>query len=128
MPDYETSQFNPPAPFAHVILRNPDTGAACPDVPMLLDSGADISLIPQAIIPDLQLTIVPERQYELIGFDGSTRLAQAVRAELVFCRRTYRGQFLLIDQDWGILGRNILNTLSLLFDGPRLSWTEHCPG
>lgn len=128
MPEYDTGQFNPPAPFAHVILRNPDTGATYPDVPMLLDSGADISLIPQAIIPNLQLTIVPDRRYELIGFDGSTRLAQAVRAELVFCNRTYRGQFLLIDQDWGILGRNILNTLSLLFDGPRLLWIEHCPG
>jgi len=128
MPEYDASQFNPPAPFAYVILRNPDTGAMCPEVPMLLDSGADVSLIPQAIIPDLQLAIVPERQYELIGFDGSTRLAQAVRAEMVFCRRTYRGQFLLIDQDWGILGRNILNTLSLLFDGPRLLWTEHCQG
>lgn len=78
MPEYDTGQFNPPAPFAHVILRNPDTGATYPDVPMLLDSGADISLIPQAIIPNLQLTIVPDRQYELIGFDGSARLAQAV--------------------------------------------------
>ncbi len=128
MPEYDTSQFNPPAPLAYVTLRNPDTGAVSSDVPMLLDSGADISLIPQAIIPQLQLTIAPERQYELIGFDGSTSFAQAVRAELMFCKRTYRGLFLLIDQDWGILGRNILNTLSLLFDGPRLLWTEHCPG
>ncbi len=127
MPEYDTNQFNPPAPLASVTLRNPDTGATCSDVPMLLDSGADISLIPQAIIPKLQLTIIPERQYELIGFDGSTRLAQAVRAELVFCRRVYRGQFLLIDQSWGILGRNILNAVSLLLDGPRLLWTEHCP-
>lgn len=128
MPEYDTSRFNPPAPLAYVTLRNPETGAVWSEAPMLLDSGADISLIPRKTVSLLQLTILPERQYELIGFDGSTSFAQAVQAELVFCRRTYRGQFLLIDQDWGILGRNVLNAVSLLFDGPRLLWTEHCPG
>ena len=45
----------------------------------------------------------------------------------VFGRRIFRGQFLLIDQPIGILGRNILNEVSLLFDGPRLEWTEYRP-
>jgi hypothetical protein len=31
----------------------------------------------------------------------------------------------LLDQPWGILGRNVLNAVSLLFDGPRLVWDEH---
>jgi hypothetical protein len=39
--------------------------------------------------------------------------------------RTFRGQFLVIDEETGILGRNILNTLALLLDGPRQTWSEH---
>jgi len=40
----------------------------------------------------------------------------------IFCDRVFQGQFLLVDQDCGILGRNILNLLPILYDGPRLTW------
>ena len=39
--------------------------------------------------------------------------------------RTFRGQFLVIDQQVGILGRNILNALALVLDGPQQTWSEH---
>ena len=125
MPTYDATQFEPPAPLARVILRNPDTGTAWSDVPMLLDSGADVTLIPQTTVKVLGVAVVPNRHYELVGFDGSVSFAPVVRLDLIFCRRTFRGQFLLIDQAWGILGRNVLNAVSLLFDGPRLAWDEH---
>jgi hypothetical protein len=48
MPAYDAARFDPPAPLAQVTLRNLDTGAVWSDVPMLLDSGADVSLVPQA--------------------------------------------------------------------------------
>jgi hypothetical protein len=94
---------------------------------MLLDSGADVTLIPQAAVSMLGVAAVPDRHYELIGFDGNMSFAPVVRLELVFCGRTFRGQFLLIDQKWGILGRNVLNAVALLFDGPHLTWDEHHP-
>jgi len=125
MPVYDTALFEPPAPLARVTLRNPDTGAAWADVAMLLDSGADVTLIPQTAVDQLGVVIAPDRHYELMGFDGSISLAPVVRLELTFCRRIFRGQFLLIDQAWGILGRNILNAVPLLLDGPRLSWDEY---
>jgi len=125
MPSYDSTQFDPPAPTARVTLRNPDSGAVCADVPMLLDSGADVSLIPQSVASLLNIAAVPNASYELMGFDGATSFAHVVRLELVFCRRTFRGQFLLIDQAWGILGRNVLNALPLLFDGPHLTWDEY---
>ena len=128
MPTYDTTHFEPPAPLAQVILRHINTGAVRSNVPMLLDSGANVTLVPQVVISELGITPVPDRQYELIGFDGNASLAPVVQLELVFYRRTFRGQFLLIDQEWGILGRNVLNTISLLFDGPNLSWNEHRPG
>ena len=113
MPAYDTSIFDPPAPIARVVLRNPATGTLWSDVPMLLDSGADVTLIPEAVLRHLLLEIVPGKQYELSGFDGSMSQTFVVRLEMIFCRRTFRGQFLLVDQGWGILGRNILNTVTL---------------
>lgn len=127
MPDYDSELFTPPAPLARVTPRNPESGATQTDVPMLLDTGADVSLIPQASISSLALTAVLDMHYELVGFNGSSSLAQVVRVELIFLERTFRGQFLLTEQDWGILGRNILNAVPLLFNGPRLIWESPRP-
>ena len=125
MPEYDANLLSPPAPLAHVLLRNRDTGAAWADVPMLIDSGADVTLVPRAALGHLGATAAPDRRYELVAFDGRTSEAEIVILELVFCRRTFRGQFVLADQAYGVLGRNILNAVPLLLDGPRLAWTEH---
>jgi hypothetical protein len=128
MPRYDTGQFDPPAPLTRVTLRNPDTGTTSSDVPMLLDTGADVSLIPRTSLKILDLITSQDRLYELKSFDGSTSYASVVQIELIFCNRTFRGQFLVINQAWGILGRNVLNALSLVFDGPNLSWDEKRSG
>lgn len=128
MPPYDAIQFEPPAPLARVTLRNPDTGALSLDVLMLLDSGADVTLIPRVTLDQLEIISVQDRQYELIGFDGSRSFAPVVQLELIFCHRTFRGQFLLIDQAWGIIGRNVLNSVPLVLDGPNLTWDEKRSG
>jgi hypothetical protein len=46
MPAYDASRFNPPAPLAMVTLRNTDNDKTVVGMPMLLDTGADVSLIP----------------------------------------------------------------------------------
>src|SRR4051812_35415267 len=83
MPAYDASLFNPPAPLARVTLRNQDNGNIAADVPMLLDTGADVTLIPQSSISQLGLAIDPNEGYELMGFDGSTSVAQVVRIDLI---------------------------------------------
>lgn len=124
MPTYESAQFEPPAPVARITLRNTETGDTRDDVPMLLDTGADVTLIPREVVSKLGVVIVPDKYYELVAFDGTVSLASVVKLELIFCRRTFRGQFLLIDQQWGVIGRNVLNRVSVLFDGPNLIWNE----
>lgn len=88
---------------------------------MLLDTGADVTLLPQSVAVELGLNYLPGG-YELLGFGEHSSTAHAVRAEMIFLGLTFRGQFLLAEQDWGIIGRNILNALSLTYNGPRLSW------
>ena len=124
MPAYDKSLFAPPAPLARVTLRNPKSGTMVSDVPMLLDSGADVTLVPQASVDQLGIEINLNEGYELIGFDGSASVAQVVQLDLIFLRRTFKGRFLLIHQEWGLIGRDILNHLTLVFDGPRLIWNE----
>lgn len=125
MPAYDGVLFSPPAPLAKVTLRNPSSGAAVSDVPMLLDTGADVSLLPQPYVEQLGITVGGGGSYELRGFDGSVSVAQAVEVDLVFLRRAFKGRFLLIGQDWGLIGRDVLNHVSLLFDGAGLNWSEH---
>ena len=124
MPAYDASLFNPPAPLARVTLRNQDNGSMVSDVPMLLDTGADVTLIPQSSVNQLGLNTDPNENYELMGFDGNTSVAQVVRVDLILLRRVFRGRFLITVQGCGILGRDILNHLTLVFDGPRLNWSE----
>jgi len=124
MSAYDAALFDPPAPLARVALRNPENLAVLSDVPMLLDSGADVTLIPQASVNRLGIAVDLGKSYELVGFDGSTSFAPVVQLQLVFLNRTFKGQFLLIRQEWGVMGRDILNHVSLLLDGPNLKWSE----
>ena len=91
---------------------------------MLLDTGADVTLIPQEVVDRLNLVVHSDNGYELAGFDGTTSVAFAVELKLLFCNRSFRGKFLLADQSVGIIGRDILNFIPLNFDGPKLEWSE----
>jgi hypothetical protein len=115
---YDPVRFQPPAPVASVTLRNLQTGQAFADVPTLLDSGADVTLVPATAAQQIGVSVDPQVRYELAGFDGTAHFAPVVRLELAFCRRTFRGLFLVIDQECGVLGRNVLNSVPLLLDGP----------
>jgi hypothetical protein len=122
MPVYDGALFNPPAPVARVSLRNPLSGVVIADVPMLLDTGADVTLLPRMIVERLGIPVAVGGGYELIGFDGSRSVAPIVRADLLLLSWTFKGQFLVVNQEWGLIGRDILNHISLLLDGRRLTW------
>jgi hypothetical protein len=44
MPAYDSADFQPAAPCARVVIRN-SAGLSVPDVAMLIDSGADATLV-----------------------------------------------------------------------------------
>ena len=122
MQAYDAVRFDPPAPFALVTVKSQLPGIEVHDVPMLLDTGADVSLLPRSHVGPLASP--DAKQYELGAFDATKSIAPAISAELQFLGKSFRGQFLLTDSWYGVLGRNVLNNLSLLFDGPFRNWME----
>ena len=46
MPVYDGVIYTPPAPVAYVTLRDATGGSSITDVPMLIDTGADATLLP----------------------------------------------------------------------------------
>jgi hypothetical protein len=122
MPTYDSNLFDPPAPVAVVSIQDPSSGNTVRNVPMLIDCGSDITLVPQTSINKLGSKIDLNDSYELEGFDGHRSVAKSVRLNLVFLGRTFRGRFVVVNSQSGILGRNVLNHFALLLDGPGLSW------
>lgn len=124
MPAYESVLFSPPAPLARVVLREPQSGKQASNVPMLIDSGADVTLLPEAALKEIAVQVETDEGYELMAFDGKTSISRVVRLDLLFLQRTFKGHFLIIDQPWGVLGRNVTNHLCLKLNGPVLTWDE----
>ena len=120
MQGYDTAHFDPPAPLALVDVDSELLGLVIRDVPMLLDTGADVSLLPRSHM--VQLISTDAELFELEAFDGTKSLSPAITCELRFLGKKFRGQFLVVDSWYGVLGRNVLNNLSILFDGPAKKW------
>jgi hypothetical protein len=126
MPSYDAVRYDPPAPIAQVTLRAAN-GATVPDVLLLLDTGADTALLPRGAVARLGINPDPDLQYELIGFDGNRTKTQAVDLDMIFLQKAFRGRYLLIDDDRGILGRDVLASVTLLLNGPGQEWSQQAP-
>lgn len=124
MPDYDGERFDPAAPVAEVTLRNPDSKQELRSVRMLIDTGADVTLIPRRSIEKIGSTPVAGVNCRLTSFDGTQSAVPAADVAMVFLGKVFQGRFLLIDSDVSFLGRDILNDFTLVFDGPRLHWSD----
>ena len=122
MTNYNES-FDPPAPLAEIILRNIETGERVKTVAVLLDTGADISLLPASAIK--QLNIEPSgEKVKLVGFDETENVANVYALQIIFLGKRLTGDYCAIDDEIGILGRDVLNRFSIIFDGKSLEWKE----
>jgi clan AA aspartic protease len=122
MPEYSADFFNPPAPLAFVTLKNPQNEIEIVNVPMLIDTGADATLIPKMFVEKLNLDSSDPRIFEIEAFDKTVSQSAVVRLQMVFEGRSFRGEYLITEQDYGIIGRNVLNSLKIVFDGQNLRW------
>jgi hypothetical protein len=121
---YDSDLFDPPAPLAHITLRAIQTRKIIPDGPMLIDSGSDLTLIPETLIAELGPNLDSDKRVELQGFDGRVTVARSVELDLIFLGVTFRGRLAVVDSPVCVLGRNVLNRFAIFLDGPNLNWDE----
>lgn len=125
MRNYDDVHFDPPAPVAEVVLRDPASRRAVTRVPMLLDTGSDVTIVPRRAVEMLGASTASEAPFRLAAFDGSESVHPVVRLQLEVCGRRFTGRYVLHDEEIGILGRNVLNRLALLLDGPHFVWDRY---
>lgn len=119
MPGYEAGNFDPPAPVARVEVSGP--GGHLSDVAMLLDSGADASSVPRRVVSAVGGVVTPS-SYELELLDGTRVPAFETTLTVRVAPFQFGGAYLVVEQEYGVLGRNLLRHLVLRLDGPRQSW------
>ncbi len=122
---FDAVRFDPPAPVVTVVVRNPMARENQADVLMLVDTGADITVIPRNILAQLGVILQADETFETIGFGGEVREADAVRLEITVLGRVFRGLFLTTDTDWGFVGRNVLNRFVVILNGSAQQWNEY---
>ena len=81
---YNATYFEPPAPLALVTLKHYTGDATLPDVPMLLDTGADVTLIPQKeqSIMNLDTTLASQQEnwptpYQILETESGLQISES---------------------------------------------------
>jgi predicted aspartyl protease len=120
MPAYDPT-FSPPAPVADVTVVHPTTGVNSGALRGKLDSGADVTVIPQRLVAELGMT--PRGRIWTRGYDGTyaQRLIYYVRLTVEsFDLLTVR--CIAADRVDVLLGRNVLNRFIITLDGKNLTF------
>ena len=106
--------FEPPAPVLPVRIGGIDPRAPTALVRMLVDTGADCTLVPARLARSLRLPYVDKIEVQGVG--------GAVRSARVYAARIRLGPLRLVTRlaafgDEALLGRDLLNRLTLHIDG-----------
>jgi hypothetical protein len=113
---YDGSDYDPPAPVLDVFLSPPGDPDRCVLALALADTGADISVLAVGLPARLGLPLVGKT--EVAGVDDEPRSAPVWRVNVDM---SGLGRFDVEAVELGgmtIVGRDILNRLSMRFDGP----------
>lgn len=120
--EYKYQQFNGdeyPAPCMDISIINPETQKSF-EVKAILDTGSDITVIPQSILDELEIYPVGLPK-EVSGITGFDKVLYASVVDIGFCNTTENlvvyGNDTAVDQHI-ILGRNFLHSYPILFNAP----------
>ena len=113
-----SNHLSPPAPFVHVTLRNPAGGAELAGVPAQIDTAADRSVLPLALVAQLGLA-----QTGTLAIGGLGGIVYSLPTFVAFVAiHDLAPQAIKViaseGEPWMLLGRDVLNAHRLLLDGP----------
>ncbi len=108
----------PPIPVLEIQLGYPTEALALGPLVAIVDTGADGTLIPQTLLDDIGAPLIDE--VRMRSQWGEPRRAQMFAVDVGIGDLRLPGVEVVGDEMSGeiILGRNILNRLKLLLDGP----------
>ena len=116
--EYKYSRnFNPPAPVVEVSISAPLSRVSTSST-ALVDSGADITVIPERIIAQLKLRRVDSTPVSGFGkrVIQATVYSATLETEGISESKIYR--ILGWSEDYALIGRDLLNQLIAVLNGP----------
>jgi predicted aspartyl protease len=115
-------RFDPPAPVVQVTMRHIVQQRRRFTTAALLDTGSDVTAIPASLVQRLQL--IPFSRLQLEDVSGETRTVLTYALHLTIGELTLpRLEVIQTGLDQAILGRDVLNHLYVLLNGPELAFS-----
>lgn len=111
-----SNEVTPPAPFVLVTLRNPVTGEERRDFPAQVDTAADRTVLPESL--ELNLNVTGFRPIGSFGGAVSVVPSYAVLLGVHTFPLSLTEVLAHPAERWVLLGRDVLNHLRTLLDGP----------
>ena len=115
--DYDSS-VSPPAPCLEIRLIAPPQGAAYGPISAFVDTGADATIVPLDIVRQIRAGVVTLKTVR--GYTGGRRTVRTWLVDVEVGPLTLPGVEIAGDDASTeiLLGRDVLNKLRLLLDGP----------
>ena len=111
-----SQEFDPPAPIVEVPVAHVRTRPRV-KLPAILDTGADVTAIPESLVDRLKLYQVGRMYVEDVN--GYTELVKTYVIRLVIAGHIIpEHRVLVTGLDFVVLGRDLLNKFYLLSNGP----------
>lgn len=113
-----SSRYQPPCPVVEVVLSNSEEGVRTAEMNALLDTGSDGSLVPLAYLQQILAPALVDAHIR--SHWGEDRAVQLFLVDIELGDLRLPGVLVVGDEqgDEIVLGRNILNKLRLVLDGP----------
>lgn len=110
--------YRPAFPAVEVILHNLENGRHTTSLPALLDSGADGTLVPLTYLEEILAPVITEARIR--SHWGEWRNVEQFLVEIEIADLRLPGNLVVGDEigDEIVLGRDALNKLRVLLDGP----------
>lgn len=113
---YDSATFTPPAPVLPILISSPLSEFSPRSCQALIDSGADITIIPEETIQALSLWEIDRQPVGGVTCEPVEKLVYLARIEV-------QGMYFVCPimgwpQPYALLGRDILNQWLVHLDGP----------